>query len=60
METIKEVLMRRDHKTEEEADELIAQARVDLRERLITDGEDPFYICQDWFGLETDYIMDLL
>lgn len=59
METIKQVLMRRDNMSEEAAEELILQAKDDLDERLIN-GEMPEDICQEWFGLEPDYIFDLL
>jgi len=55
METIKEVLMRRDGYTSDEADEHIAYARS-----LVDDGEDPEDVCMDEFGLEPDYAMDLL
>ena len=59
MESIKEVLMRRDGMTEEEAGELIEDATNDLHERL-ADGEMPHDICNEWFGLEPDYIMELI
>jgi AmiR/NasT family two-component response regulator len=59
METIKEVLMKRDNMTEEEADDLISQAAEDLHERL-TEGEMPHDICNEWFGLEPDYIFELM
>lgn len=60
-ESIKEVLMRRDGMTASEAHDAIKEAKEDLQE-LIEDGlfmeaED---ICRDHFGLEPDYIMDLL
>ena len=59
METIKEVLMQRDGMEEKEAEDLIKEAREDLNERL-ANGEEPFDICEEWFGLEPDYLMDLL
>lgn len=59
MRTIKEVLMDRDRMTEEEANELISEAKEDLHDRL-EKGEIPEDICQEWFGLEPDYIMELL
>jgi hypothetical protein len=52
---LKRVIMRRDELTSQEADELIADAA-----RLIDDGEDPERILQDEFGLEPDYVFDLL
>jgi len=58
-ETIKEVLIRRDGMSPDNADELILQAKRDLEARL-NRGEMPFYICEKWFGLEADYIDDLM
>ena len=58
-ETIKEVLMRRDSLTSEEADILIAEARDDLYDRL-EKGENLEDFCEEWFGLEPDYIDDLI
>ena len=48
------VLMRRDGMGREEAEDLIAEARV------LEYGEDPEEILADEFGLEPDYIYDLL
>lgn len=59
METLKSILMNRDKITSEEADNLIEEARQDLKIRL-SEGEMPFDICQEWFGLEPDYIFELL
>lgn len=59
MESIKEILMRRDEMTEEEADAEIESARDDLHERL-AEGEMPYDICSEWFGLEPDYIAELI
>lgn len=58
LKTIKQVLMTRDDMTESEADDLIADARTDLTERLEA-GEMPFDICAEWFGLEEDYLEEL-
>ena len=61
METIKQVLMRRDNMTAEEANELIQEAKETLIEYLehrdFMAAED---ICQEFFGLEPDYIMELM
>lgn len=59
---IREVLMRRDRMSAEEADDLIMQARTDLYERLGTgdDDNDLFDICEEWFGLEPDYLDELI
>jgi len=59
MDSIKKVLMERDGMSESEADELIKEAKADMFDRL-TDGEMPDDICEEWFGLEPDYIMDLM
>ena len=56
---IREILMRRDHLSAEEADDLIEEAKSDLNERL-ANGEMPYDICEEHFGLEPDYIMELL
>lgn len=58
-ESLKEVLMRRDNMSEAEADDLIEEAKEDLQERL-GNGEIPEDICEEWFGLEPDYIDDLM
>jgi hypothetical protein len=59
MESIREVLIRRDKMTKEEAEDLIEQAREDLMNRL-AEGEYPEDICEEWFGLEPDYLMELI
>ena len=59
MRTLKEVLMDRDGLTEDEALDSINEAREDLEERLAS-GEMPFDICAEHFGLEPDYIMELM
>lgn len=56
---IKQVLMERDGVTEEDAEEQIREARRDAMERL-GNGEMPFDICKEYFGLEPDYIEDLM
>ena len=59
METIKEVLMKRDGITENEADDLIAEVVAELNYRL-ANNEDAFDICQEYLGLEPDYLIELL
>ena len=59
VDSIKSVLMQRDGMTEEEAEDLINQAKEDLNDRL-AQGELPDDICCEWFGLEPDYIFDLI
>jgi hypothetical protein len=55
METLKEVLMRRDGLSPAEADDLIDEAKG----RILA-GEDPEEILEEEFGLEPDYIWDLI
>lgn len=59
METLKQVLMRRDGLTETEAETQIKEASQELTARI--DAEellDDF--CEEYFGLEPDYLPDLL
>ena len=53
------ILMDRDNMTEEEATSLVEDARQDLYYRL-ENGEQPENICQEWFGLEPDYLTELI
>ena len=50
-----QVLMDRDGLDRDDAERLVAEAR-----RGVEDGEDPEEILHDFFGLELDYIYDLL
>ena len=59
MESLKQVLMRRDGMTSEEADEAIAACKEDMMAR-IGEGELPFDILEEHFGLEPDYLEELL
>ena len=54
-----EVLVERDGYSKEDARDLMHDARKDLHERL-AQGEMPFDLCEEWFGLEGDYIMELM
>ncbi len=54
-ETIKQVLMRRDGLSADEADEMVAYAK-----ELVADGEDPEEVCYEEFDLEPDYAFELL
>lgn len=57
---LKESLMSGRHpRSEKEADEEIKACKKDLQERL-ANNEMPFDICEEWFGLEPDYIFDLI
>jgi hypothetical protein len=55
MYSIKKVIMRRDGLTEAEAEAMIAEARA-----LVLSGDDPEEILYSEFGLEPDYVFDLL
>jgi len=60
-ETIKDILMRRDGMTEEEALALIVDAKAAWEEYIYEDDlESAFYVCQEFFGLEPDYIDKLI
>ena len=59
METIKEILMRRDGMTEEAALDLIRKAKAVFDESLL-ENEPNYSICEEWFGLEPDYLEELL
>ena len=52
---LRNVLIRRDDCPPEVADELIADAR-----KRVVAGEDPEEVLADEFGLEPDYVFDLL
>ncbi len=61
METsIKAVLMKRDKMSTEEADDLIAEARAELEQRIAEGDSSADDICEEFFGLEPDYVWDLL
>ena len=53
--SIKEVLMRRDGLDEADADELISEAR-----ELVANGADVDEVLRYEFGLEPDYMWDLI
>lgn len=55
-ESLLQVLMWRDSMTRREALEAITEAR----KRVLEDGEDPQDVLEEEFGLEPDYVMDLL
>ncbi len=61
METIKEILMRRDELTEEEAKSEIEEAKRGLADYLRNgEMELAYNICEEYFGLEPDYIDELM
>jgi len=55
MNHLRDVLIERDRMTEAEADAAIAEARREVRE-----GADPDDVLQDSFGLEPDYVFDIV
>ena len=57
--SIKEILMERDGLSEQEAEDLIEEAKEDMFDRL-DQGDMPVDICEEWFGLEPDYLDDLM
>ena len=59
MSDLQKILIERDGLTESEANDLIAEAKEAMNNRL-ANGEMPDDICKEYFGLEPDYIMDLI
>jgi len=61
MDTIKEILIRRDGLTDQEAKDQIDEARRRMYE-LADKGSllEAMNICQQEFGLEPDYLIELL
>jgi hypothetical protein len=60
-QTIKQILMSRDNLTANQADNLIAEARQALQDCLEeNDSEAAYNICEEYFGLEPDYLPELI
>ena len=59
--TIKQILIERDGMTAKEADELIENAKAQLQEYL-QEGDFAGYenICEEFFGLEPDFLDELI
>lgn len=55
IKSLKATIMERDGIDSDEADDLIAEARA-----CVAEGENPEDVLEDYFGLEPDYIFDLL
>jgi hypothetical protein len=51
MDNLKSILIKRDNLTNDEADEVIRQAQIELNERIIN-NEDYDYFMEEYFGLE--------
>lgn len=60
MQTLSQVLQDRDDMSQEEAEALIAEARVDLKHQLDDPDFDVDDFMDEWFGLEPDYFEELL
>lgn len=60
MRTIKEILIQRDEMLEAEADDLIFEAQQELLDRIESGDPSAHDICEEYFGLEPDYLMELL
>jgi len=61
MTELKKVIMKKYDWDEQEADSSIDEARTALQEYLDdNDQESAYNICEEYFGLEPDYIMDLM
>lgn len=59
--SIIQILIERDNMPEEEAKELFILARKALYEYISEGDEEAAYnICEEFFGLEPDYIMELM
>lgn len=58
MNKIVEELMRRDKISLAEAEKLVADAKIELADRM-SSGEVPYDLCQELFGLEPDFLEDL-
>ncbi len=56
--TIAQILVARDGITMQEAEEQVADGRAELMDRL-ADGEMPYDLCGELFGLEPDYLEEL-
>jgi len=59
--SLKQTLIDRDKLTPNEADEEIMLAQDQMNEYLLFgDTDSAYYICQEYFGLEPDYLEDLM
>jgi hypothetical protein len=54
-ESIKSILMERDGMSAEDADDLINEAK-----EAVCDGENPEEVLEEFFGLEPDYIFEII
>ena len=61
MESVKDILMKRDNMSSEDADDLIAEFRDCLQE-VIDEGnlDEAYDLMAEYFGLEPDYLDEFL
>jgi uncharacterized protein YozE (UPF0346 family) len=60
-ESIKKILMERDGMSEEEANQLIKNAKKAFDEYLsFGDHEAAYHICEEYFRLEPDYLFQIM
>ena len=60
MRSIKEILMSRDGMGEDDAEELILECKQDLMDRIGAGDSSSYNICGEYFGLEPDYLDELV
>lgn len=61
MKSIKQTIMLRDGLSSYEADDLIEEAKSALGEYLMDGDMDAAeHVCEEFFGLEPDYLMELM
>lgn len=62
MNTIVKILMERDNMSQEDAEDLLVEAKAEADYYLENDGDldDIEFVLRDYFGLEPDYIFDLI
>lgn len=61
IETIKQLLMRRDGLTAQEADDQVAEGKQILAQLIHEERfVEAYDICEELFGIEPDYLIDLM
>jgi len=60
MKRIKDIIMDQYNISEAEADDKIEEARDDLLIRIENDDPSAYDLCNEYFGLEPDYLEQLL
>lgn len=59
VDKIADVLIKRDGMTRVEAEKLVEEARQEAMD-MLGNGEMPWDICEEYFGLEPDYLEELM